>query len=394
MTIGPVERHILRQTHSASRQALSCGIVEGVHFLQHVSEPEPQSVSLSRREFLERSAALSAAGFLPRVHTSDDLRALLQPATADAAHGFRGRPLVISSANGIRGVKVAYDNIVRGEDPLDAVIAGVNIQELDPDDQSVGLGGLPNEEGVVQLDASCMHGPTKRAGSVSSIEDIATPSLVAKAVMDYTDHVMLVGPGARKFAIAMGFKPQNLLTEKSRQDWMRWKSRLNANDAWLNHDDDIKVKFTTGTINMNAVTASGDIASVTTTSGMAWKVPGRVGDSPIIGAGQYCDNDVGAAGSTGRGEANIKSCASFLAVEFMRQGLAPQAALMKVLERVVAMTEKRLLDASGKPTFDLEFYAVAKDGRYAGATLYSGGRFAVCDEKGARLEPSAFLFKR
>ena len=351
-------------------------------------------MSLSRREFLERSAALSAAGFLPRVHSSDDRRALFQPASANAVKGFRGRPLVISSSNGIRGVKVAYDNIVRGDDPLDAVIAGVNIQELDPDDQSVGLGGLPNEEGVVQLDASCMHGPTKRAGSVSSIEDIATPSLVAKAVMDYTDHVMLVGPGARKFAIAMGFKPQNLLTEKSRQDWMRWKSRLNATDAWLNHDDDIKVKFTTGTINMNAVTSSGDLASVTTTSGMAWKVPGRVGDSPIIGAGQYCDNDVGAAGSTGRGEANIKSCASFLAVEFMRQGLAPQAALMKVLERVVSMTEKRLLDASGKPIFDLEFYAVAKDGRYAGATLYSGGRFAVCDEKGARLEPSAFLFRR
>ncbi|MBL0169404.1 MAG: N(4)-(beta-N-acetylglucosaminyl)-L-asparaginase [Gemmatimonadaceae bacterium] len=351
-----------------------------------------RSVSVSRREFLEQSAALTAAGFLPRVLTPDELVAAGRRSAA--ATTFRGRPVVISSANGIRGVKVAYDQIVKGDDPLDAIIAGVNIQELDPNDQSVGLGGLPNEEGVVQLDASCMHGPTKRAGSVSAIEDIATPSLVAKAVMDYTDHVMLVGPGARKFALAMGFKPQNLLTEKSRQDWMRWKSRLNANDAWLDHDDDIKVKFTTGTINMNAVTVRGDIASVTTTSGMAWKVPGRIGDSPIIGAGQYCDNEVGAAGSTGRGEANIKSCASFLAVEFMRQGLAPEAALLKVLERVVAMTEKRLLDASGKPKFDLEFYAVAKDGRYAGATLYSGGRFAVCDEKGARLEPAAFLFKR
>ena len=145
---------------------------------------------------------------------------------------------------------------------------------------------------------------------------------------------------------------------------------------------------------MNAVTGSGDIASVTTTSGMAWKVPGRIGDSPIIGAGQYCDNEVGAAGSTGRGEANIKSCASFLAVEFMRQGMAPESALLKVLERVAAMTEKRLLDASGKPKFDLEFYAVAKDGRFAGATLYSGGQFAVCDEKGPRLEPAAYLFKR
>jgi N4-(beta-N-acetylglucosaminyl)-L-asparaginase len=192
----------------------------------------------------------------------------------------------------------------------------------------------------------------------------------------------------------MGFKAQNLLTEKSRQDWMRWKARLNANDFWLDHDDDIKIKFTTGTINMNAVTAAGDISSVTTTSGMAYKIPGRIGDSPIIGAGQYCDNTVGAAGSTGRGEANIKSCASFLAVEYMRQELAPEAALMKVLERVVALTEKRLLDANGRPKFDLEFYAIAKDGRYAGATLYSGGRFAVCDEKGARLEQAAYLFKR
>ena len=350
---------------------------------------------LSRREFLERSAALSAAGFLPRLPLPEEFgTATASAAIPGAGTAFRARPTVVSSANGIRGVKVAYDKIIGGEDPLDAIIAGVNIQELDPDDQSVGLGGLPNEEGVVQLDASCMHGPTKRAGSVSSIEDIATPSLVAKAVMDYTDHVMLVGPGARKFAIAMGFKPQNLLTEKSRQDWMRWKSRLNANDFWLDHNDDIKIKFTTGTINMNAVTAAGDLSSVTTTSGMAWKVPGRIGDSPIIGAGQYCDNEVGAAGSTGRGEANIKSCASFLAVELMRQGLAPEAALLKVLERVVATTEKRLLDANGRPKFDLEFYAVAKDGRHAGATRYCGCRYAVCDDKGARLEPAAFPFRR
>ena len=153
-------------------------------------------MSLSRRDFLEKSAALTAAGFLPRIHTPIETGGLT--AAASVVAPFRGRPLVVSSSNGIRGVQVAYDKIVKGEDPLDAVIAGVNIQELDPNDQSVGLGGLPNEEGVVQLDASCMHGPTKRAGSVSSIEDIATPSLVAKAVMDYTDHEMLVGPGARK----------------------------------------------------------------------------------------------------------------------------------------------------------------------------------------------------
>ncbi|MFN5582776.1 isoaspartyl peptidase/L-asparaginase, partial [Gemmatimonas sp.] len=160
------------------------------------------------------------------------------------------------------------------------------------------------------------------------------------------------------------------------------------------HNDDIKIKFTTGTINMNAVNVTGDLGSVTTTSGMAWKVPGRIGDSPIVGAGQYCDNLVGAAGSTGRGEANIKTCASFLIVEFMRNGLAPEAACLKALERVVAMTEARLLGPGGRPRFDLEFYALTKDGRFGGATLYSGGKFAVCDEKGPRLEPAAFLYRR
>jgi N4-(beta-N-acetylglucosaminyl)-L-asparaginase len=354
-------------------------------------------VPLSRRAFLERSAALSAAGFLPRPdllggHVGIPAGGALPPDGPPV--GIQGKPVVIASANGLRGVKVAYDKIQAGEDPLDAAIAGVNIQELDPEDQSVGLGGLPNEEGVVQLDASCMHGPTRRAGAVAALEDIATPSLVAKAVMDYTDHVMLVGAGAKKFAKAMGFREQNLLTEKSRQDWMRWKSRLNPKDAWLDHDDDLKIKFTTGTINMNAVTARGDIASVTTTSGMAWKVPGRIGDSPIVGAGQYCDNTVGAAGSTGRGEANIKTCASFLIVEFMRQGAAPDAACLKALERVVAMTEARLLGPNGRPLFDLEFYALTKDGRFGGATLYSGGRFAVCDAAGARLVEAAFLFRR
>jgi N4-(beta-N-acetylglucosaminyl)-L-asparaginase len=294
-------------------------------------------------------------------------------------------------------------------DTLDAIIAGVNIEELDPEDQFVGLGGLPNEEGVVQLDASCMHGPTKRAGAVGALEDIATPSLVAKAVMDHTDHIMLVGAGAKKFALEMGFKEQNLLTEKSRQDWLRWKACLNPADSWLDtrsdsvlapstasipFDDPLHVKFTTGTINMNAVNAAGDISSVTTTSGMSWKVPGRVGDSPIIGAGQYCDNTVGAAGSTGRGEANIKACGAFLIVEFMRQGLSPDDACMKTIDRVIALTERRLLDAQGRPLFDLQFYALAKDGRFGSATAYEGARFAVADAQGARLLPMRFKFSQ
>ena len=342
----------------------------------------------TRRDFLIDSAAAAAGLALTPA------AALANAPGRGAAGGTLARPCVVASANGLRGVARAYQMMGQGADPLDAAIAGVNIQELDPEDQSVGLGGLPNADGVVQLDASVMHGPTRRAGSVACIEDIATPSLVAKAVMDYTDHIMLVGAGAKRFALDMGFKEQNLLTEKSRQDWLRWKARLNATDNWLDHDDDVQIRFTTGTINMNAVNAAGDIGSVTTTSGLSWKIPGRVGDSPIIGAGQYCDNTVGAAGSTGRGEANIKVCGAFLAAELMRNGATPEAALMKVMERVIAMTEKRLLDDRGRPYFDLNFYAVSKDGRYAGATAYQGSHFAVADAKGARLEESAYLFKR
>jgi len=206
----------------------------------------------------------------------------------------------------------------------------------------------------------------------------------------------------------MGFKEQNLLTEKSRQDWLRWKACLNPNDNWLDtpggsmatpptasiSGDPRHVKFTTGTINMNAVNTRGDMSSVTTTSGRSWKLSGRVGDSPIVGAGQYCDNTVGAAGSTGRGEANIKVCGAFLIVEFMRQGMTPEQACLRTIERVVATTESRLLDRNGRPLFDLEFYALAKDGRFGAASAYEGGHVSVADANGARLVPMAFKFSR
>jgi len=350
-------------------------------------------MTISRREFLGAGAAAAAGMSLSKPLSASTLVSMTER-QAPVSAAFAGRPVVIASSNGLRGVARAYEMITRNNaDTLDAIIAGVNIQELDPSDQSVGLGGLPNEEGVVQLDACCMHGPTKRAGAVAALEDIATPSLVAKAVMDYTDHIMLVGAGAKKFALSMGFKEQNLLTEKSRQDWLRWKACLNNDDMWLDHTDPVQIKFTTGTINMNAVNSAGDISSVVTTSGRSWKVPGRVGDSAIIGAGQYCDNTVGAAGSTGRGEANIKVCGAFLIVELMRQGMSPEAACLKTIERVIAMTEKRLLDGRGRPRFDLSFYALAKDGRFGGATAYSGFQFAVADAAGARLVDSPFMFK-
>ena len=368
-------------------------------------------MSLSRREFIGAGAA--AATSLVAARTAGALPAISITERA-ASSAFRARPTVVASANGIRGVAKAYEMITAGSDTLDAIIEGVKIQELDPSDQSVGLGGLPNENGVVQLDASCMHGPTKRAGAVACLEDIATPSMVAKAVMDYTDHILLVGDDAKRFALQMGFKEQNLLTEPSRQAWLKWKasrggpynwlvpppagspgrpSDRDAAGAWFDRDDPDGVPFTTGTINMNAVDARGDISSVTTTSGISWKIPGRVGDSPIIGAGQYCDNTVGAAGSTGRGEANIKVCGAFLAVEFMRNGMTPEAAIVKVMERVIALTEPRLLDDRGRPFFDLQFYALAKDGRFAGATAYQGGKYAVADAQGARLVDCAYLFK-
>jgi N4-(beta-N-acetylglucosaminyl)-L-asparaginase len=349
----------------------------------------------SRRDFLGAAAALGAASLVPTPGAEAQQpqpRAGQQQPRPSAARATK--TVVVGSANGLRGVKVAYDMIGRGVDTLDAIISGVNITELDADDQSVGVGGLPNAEGVVQLDASCMHGPTKRAGAVGCLEDIATPSLVAKAVMDHTTHVMLVGDDAKRFALSLGFKETQLLTERSRQDWLRWRSRLNSEDHFLDRDRDTPLKFLTGTINMSAVSATGDISSVTTTSGMAYKVPGRVGDSPIVGAGQYCDNGIGAAGSTGLGEANIKACGAFLCVEYMRQGLSPADAAMKTLERIIATTEARLIGADGRPTFDIQFYAVAKDGRYAGVTLYEGAQFAVCDEKGARLETCTPMFRR
>lgn len=342
---------------------------------------------ISRREFLSASGSLAAGAALGIPHPVAPARPL------PARHRWAARPVVIASANGFRGVARAHQLILEGADTLDAAVEAVKIQELDPDDTSVGYGGLPNEEGVVQLDASCMHGPTKRAGAVASLEGIKTPSEIAKLVLQYTDHVLLVGPGAKRFALSFGYEEHDLLTPRSREIWLRWRQNRGLADDWLNVDDETPIPHPTGTINCNAVGAGGEISSVTTTSGLAWKIPGRVGDSPLHGAGQYTDPEIGAAGSTGRGEANIKVCGAFLCVEFMRRGMSPVDAGLETLRRAIAMSEPRLLDERGRPRFQLNFYAVNRAGDYGGASIYPS-RFAVADGRGARHEETAYLFER
>jgi N4-(beta-N-acetylglucosaminyl)-L-asparaginase len=313
-----------------------------------------------------------------------------------------GKMVVIASGNGQRAVDKAMELMKSGKDPLDAVIAGVNIVESDPNDRSVGYGGIPNEEGVVELDSSVMHGPTHNAGAVASLRNIKNPSKVAKLVMERTDHVLLVGKGALKFARAHGFKEEDLLTDRSREIWLRWKENLSDRDNWFPpKSEELEEEIRSfvahhGTINCCALDAKGDLAGVTTTSGLAFKIPGRVGDSPIIGAGLYVDNDVGAAGSTGRGEANILTCGSNMAVEFMRDGFSPEEACLKTLERIAQKSKLQpyLVDENGRPRFGLSFYAVNKKGEYGCAGMWSGGRFVVNDGVSGRFEESAYLYKR
>ena len=320
----------------------------------------PSSPS-SRRDFLKTSAMAGIAasfGVAPRVVGASSLQA--EPAA------FAG-PIAISSRNGQQSVLKAMELIQSGADALDAVVAGVNLVEEDPEDTSVGYGGLPNALGVVQLDSAVMHGLTCRAGSVGCIEGIMYPSKVAKLVLERTDHVNLVGQGAQDFAVMHGFPVQNLLTEKARLEWVKWRENMSTQDDYLpKHqpgstgigDLAAPIKRHWGTIHCSAIDLAGNISCVTTTSGMAFKVPGRIGDSPVIGAGLYCDNTVGAAGSTGRGEANLENLASFLIVERMRAGDSPQAACLYACQRIADHTKlARLLDANGRPDFNVQFYA-------------------------------------
>ena len=379
---------------------------------------------MDRRKFLRSTAAATGALAFsgcqetperePRPAATPTPEAPAPPLPASPAGETEGRsgvalggspPVVISSANGLQAIERAMTMIRAGEDTLEAVVSGVNLVEEDPKDMSVGYGGLPNEDGIVQLDASVMHGPTRGAGAVAAIEDILHPSRVAKQVMENTDHVLLVGRDATRFAVRMGHQTQNLLTPAAREKWLDWKRSLSTEDDWIEPAERLPALAVAGsggvterehgTINCNAIDERGDISGVTTTSGLSWKIPGRVGDSPILGAGLYVDNDVGACGSTGRGEANLKTCASFLGVELMRQGLSPEEAGLRVLQRIAENTvEPYLLTDDGRPNFQVNFYLLDKRGRFAGVAMWSGAKFAAHDGKAARHHESAYLYRR
>ena len=369
---------------------------------------------ISRRQFVKAGTAATVAASVPAAAFAEGPSVLVRKATP---------PVVISSANGHEYknggprscVEEAWQRIAKGEDVLESLIAGVNIVELDPTEMYVGYGGLPNADGVVQLDSCCMHGPLKRAGGVAALEGVRTPSRVAKAVLDYTDHHLLVGAGAQLFARNMGFTIEpDLNTEASRAKWLEWKRRVDPG-----HYLDPKKRALAGetaslsmvaeglldrhhrygTINCDGVSAKGEVCGVTTTSGLAFKIPGRVGDSPILGAGLWVDDAVGAAGSTGRGEANLYNLSSRMIVESLRAGRSAKDAGMEALRRVQAATvEKRLLDREGRPNFQLVFYVLTKKGEYAGVAMWGREdkepqRYAVCTEKGPELLACEPLFE-
>lgn len=421
----------------------------------------PLRDSMDRRDFLKKSAAGAVVASTPSALDASPAR----PSGDDAASAPGGapavivpsasRPVCVADVSSIRytnggpesAIERAFRGMTEGEDVLEALVAGVNIPELDPAETGIGYGGLPNADGVVQLDSCLMHGPRRWAGGVAALEGIRTPSRVAKAVAELTDHHLVVGEGAREFARSLGFTVEDdLNTDQSRALWLEWRRRVDPGH-WLDPEERLRGGGTAGeetdpdrigrdgpgdgrlsradrrergermasfqraalaaglsmvddglipehsfwgTTSLEGVNAAGEICGVTTTSGLAWKIPGRAGDSPILGAGQYVDNAVGAAGSTGRGEANLYNLSCAMIVEFMRQGMSPLDAGMTILRRIRDNTvEARLLNQRGLPGFDVRFFILNKAGDYAGVALYGSGEssFCVCDENGAREEP-------
>jgi len=374
--------------------------------------------AIDRRHFIGLSAGAAALAWAPA-----------RPGRP-ARRGAPAGPVLAGSANALAGMQQSFPRLLEGAHPLDVALAVVQVVEADPNDNSVGLGGLPNEDGVVQLDAAVMDGETHNSGAVACIENILHPSQVARLVMERTDHCLLVGRGAYEFARAHGHQHVELLTERARRIWLRWKETMSDQDDRLppsggREEEDQKqgslldgrgdagpagaadeneselaliervlAERPTGTIHCSALSSTGHVACTTTTSGLSWKIPGRVGDSPIVGAGLYCEDGVGSAGATGRGEAAILACGSHACIELMRAGMAPLDAGMELLRRVTEQARRAakwqpgLVDEKGVPTFGLKFYLLDLQGRTAGVSLKGGGSYAVADpDGGPRHEP-------
>jgi N4-(beta-N-acetylglucosaminyl)-L-asparaginase len=411
----------------------------------------------TRRDFLSLGAITAAgiglSGRDAHADTAEQVKQLKPPA----------KPVIVTRVTGDQSIQEAYQMLLDGADTLEAAHHICVGREDDPKDHSVGLGGLPNEEGVVELDSCCMHGPTRRAGSVGGVRNIRNVCLVARKVFEHTGHVMLVAEGAEKFAVDLGFPRESLLTDDARRIWLLWKESNSQMDWWgpgmadpgwkdpfadtpapkptidlhglsslrpgsiprhptLEWQATIRFRAqkltemaadlgiepekrlfaaeqvlwpTTGTIHVSVVNTKGEISGTTTTSGLAWKLPGRLGDSPILGAGSYTDQDVGSAGATGSGEENIKVAGGHTIVELMRQGYSPREAGMETLRRIVRNYNG---DMKKVRYLDMEYYIVRKDGAYACCSLWSTGAtgkprvFAVHDGT-YRVEKCAALFE-
>ncbi len=370
-------------------------------------------MKVSRRQFLTDGAVATASVALAAEAFSETTNGRQTPPSSEVRRSQvlelakPKQPVIICRDTGLPSVDEAWKMLKDGSDTLEAVLHVCKGQEDDPNDQSVGLGGLPNEEGVVELDSCCMHGPTRKAGSVGGVRNIKNVCLVARAVMEHTGHVMLVGDGAQRFAVVTGFPREDLLTDKSRRMWLLWKETHSNQDWWGPGPDDPRwhspdtqqqsletkrkklmemaadfgipsedrrvaaehVLFPpTGTIHVSAVNEKSEMSGATTTSGTAWKLPGRVGDSPIIGAGCFCDQDWGSAGATGSGEENIKIAGAHSIVENMRRGMSPKEAGLEALQRIVRNYNH---DLTRLRYVSMIFYILRKDGQYAGVSLWS-----------------------